>query len=259
MTEDFMDGDMLPGVGYQVSTAAECESPRHGDDQHHQDGELLQAIRDPLTRFRGAWNSLSKVLFPIYRNPAHAADHPQPEPPAPEPDHAYQNARASMASILGMVARLDHANNNHTMNGCGDYDESGPDAEFPCEVEHADIIEAVGDWEKAGTPPSPEQWDEYHDAEKAEEHIHQDALSVEVRDNSWATPGQAEYSPTQFNILLTTGGPALRIMGQLDEWQEPRRAWLEYQDWGTPWTEYHGDNASQDALLTYARCFYFAA
>ena len=224
MTEDFMDGDMLPGVGYQVSTAAECESPRHGDDQHHEHGELLQ-----------------------------------PEPPAPEPNHAYQNARASMASILGMVARLDHANNNHTMNGCGDYDESGPDAEFPCEVEHADIIEAVGDWEKAGTPPSPEQWDEYHDAEKAEEHIHQDALSVEVRDNSWATPGQAEYSPTQFNILLTTGGPALRIMGQLDEWQEPRRAWLEYQDWGTPWTEYHGDNASQDALLTYSRCFYFAA
>ena len=167
-------------------------------------------------------------------------------------DHAYENARMGMASILAMVQRLEHARLN--IGDCGeDYDEQRDD----CPASDADIIDACG------TLPSKtataEQWTQYHDIYEAEARITEDALSIEVRDNEWATPGQAEYSPTQFNILLTTGGPALRIMGQLDEWQEPRRAWLEYQDWGTPWTEYHGDNASQDALLTYARCFYFAA
>jgi hypothetical protein len=58
----------------------------------------------------------------------------------------------------------------------------------------------------------------------------------------------------QFVILLSTGGPASRIQGELSN-GEPRRAWLEVQDWGTPWTQYFG--IKQDTLLAYARCFYF--
>jgi len=167
-------------------------------------------------------------------------------------DHAYENARMGMASILGMVQRLEHAQDQDS--DCG--------KDFDTQAEHCPITpeesEAGSGW-GASDFTLPEIWDEYHDQEQAEQHIQEDALSIEVRDNEWATPGQAGYSPTQFQILLTTGGPALRIMGELDEHQEPRRAWLEYQDWGTPWTEYHGDNASQDALLAYSLCFYFAA
>jgi hypothetical protein len=173
-------------------------------------------------------------------------------------DHAYENARMGMASILGMVQRLEHATGTDTETAlCGDYDESGPYAEFPCEIPPGDMLDNSG-WHNSDTL-TEERWTDYHDEDKAREYIQEDALSIEVRDNTWATPGQAEYSPTQFNILLTTGGPALRIMGELDFTQEPRRAWLEYQDWGTPWTEYHGENASQCALLTYARCFNFEA
>jgi hypothetical protein len=73
----------------------------------------------------------------------------------------------------------------------------------------------------------------------------------------------------EFNILLATGGPAVRIVGELDQ-GEPSRAWLEVQDWFTPWTEYVGttsksdpgmleNQASQDVLLTYARQFYFGS
>ncbi len=36
---------------------------------------------------------------------------------------------------------------------------------------------------------------------------------------------------------------------------DPCRAWLEYQDWGTPWTQFF--DAEQDTLLTYCRQFYF--
>jgi hypothetical protein len=84
------------------------------------------------------------------------------------------------------------------------------------------------------------------------ERIQQDALCVEVR-SLWVPVG---YTMTvdQFAILISTGGPAVRIRGDLVD-GVPCRAWLETQDWVTPWTQYSG--ASQDVLLDYARCFHF--
>ena len=55
-------------------------------------------------------------------------------------------------------------------------------------------------------------------------------------------------------ILLGTGGPATRIVCELDD-GEPTRARLQAQDWGTPWTDYIGGDS--ETLLTYCRCFYF--
>lgn len=53
-----------------------------------------------------------------------------------------------------------------------------------------------------------------------------------------------------FHITLAGGGPAVRITGDLDEHNQPDRAWLEYSDWGTPWTEFRG--ADREILLRYA-------
>lgn len=92
------------------------------------------------------------------------------------------------------------------------------------------------------------------DRDDAERRIHEDALSVEVR-SGWHTPGDGNTAPTEFKILITTGGPAVRIIGELNEHAEPICAWLEVQDWGTPWTEY--TNADDATLLAYANCFYF--
>lgn len=72
--------------------------------------------------------------------------------------------------------------------------------------------------------------------DEAQERIRQDALEVKVR-SEWHYPGDEDVKPDQFYILLCTGGPAIRIIGELDEYGQPVRAWLEYQDWGTPWTE----------------------
>lgn len=90
------------------------------------------------------------------------------------------------------------------------------------------------------------------DEDDARQRISEDPLSVEVR-SDWASPGE-ELTPGEFQILLCTGGPAVRIVGELDR-GEPCRAWLEYQDWGTPWTQYFG--ASSDTLCQYARHFFF--
>lgn len=85
--------------------------------------------------------------------------------------------------------------------------------------------------------------------------IEESPLSVEVR-SGWHAPGEPGEDD-EFMILLSTGGPALRIMGEFGQYHEPARAWLEYQDWGTPWTEKVTVGEDNAALLAFCRVFYF--
>jgi hypothetical protein len=87
--------------------------------------------------------------------------------------------------------------------------------------------------------------------EDAEQRIHEDPLSIELS-GTWSI-GDTPTADKAI-ILLGTGGPAVRIVCELDG-DEPRRAWLETQDWFQPWTEYRGGDS--ETLLTYCRCFYF--
>jgi hypothetical protein len=90
-----------------------------------------------------------------------------------------------------------------------------------------------------------------------DEAIQQDPLSVEVR-KDWYVPGSEDDKPTDFRILLCWGGPAVQIIGELDEHGQPEKARIEYQDWGTPWTVlYEMTNEQSEALLTYCQQFYF--
>lgn len=169
-------------------------------------------------------------------------------------DRAETQAKAQMDSIAGMVERLQHARECTEGNG---HDLDFLEDAQSCDIEPGPMLDNSGWYYTGSNPPTEQQWDDYHNPDKAEEYIHEDALSVEVRDDEWKAPGQAEYSPSQFQILLCTGGPAVRIMGELDQNQEPCRAWLEYQDWGTPWTQYF--QAEGSTLLTYAQQFYFGS
>ena len=87
-------------------------------------------------------------------------------------------------------------------------------------------------------------------------------LSVEVR-SGWYSLGEADPEPAEYQILLSWGGPSVRITGRLGAHDEPETADLEYQDWGTPWTRYHPaygeplfDTHNAD-VLTFAQQFYF--
>jgi hypothetical protein len=96
------------------------------------------------------------------------------------------------------------------------------------------------------------------DEDEAREAIEQDPLSVEVR-SGWYTPG-GDSDPEEFRILLTTGGPAVQIRGELDQYKQPTRAYLQCQDWFTPWTDVFGEGerrVDSDVLLEYAQTFYF--
>lgn len=90
------------------------------------------------------------------------------------------------------------------------------------------------------------------DQDTAREAIQEDPLSVEVR-SGWGNVGD-DLQAEEFCILLCTGGPAVRIRGELDD-GTPCRAWMEYQDWGTGWTRFC--DAQQDTLLSYCSEFYF--
>lgn len=90
------------------------------------------------------------------------------------------------------------------------------------------------------------------------ERITNDALDVEVR-SGWYQPDGKTHKPEEYFILLCTGGPACRIIGDLSEYGEPETARIEHQDWGTYWTEYRIDSEQEMKVLDYARQFYFVA
>ena len=91
-------------------------------------------------------------------------------------------------------------------------------------------------------------------AEAIEASCQESALAVDVR-GGWGAPGELE--PEEFQILLSTGGPALRIIGDLQN-NEPSRARLEFQDWGTPWTQWRRD-VDHEALDWFCSLFWFGA
>ena len=88
-----------------------------------------------------------------------------------------------------------------------------------------------------------------------EQAIHEDPLEIYTEGDE----RYGEYHRTGYVILLSTGGPATRITGRLDQWDEPETAEIEGQDWGTPWVQIPTDRDEADALLTYARQFYFGS
>ena len=94
------------------------------------------------------------------------------------------------------------------------------------------------------------------DEDTMREYIEQDALSIQVR-SDWQSPGSEPSAPVEFEILLCTGGPAVRIIGDLYN-GEPDNPQVQYQDWGTPWTDYYNDAEGQDkAILEYCRMYYW--
>lgn len=84
----------------------------------------------------------------------------------------------------------------------------------------------------------------------AEREIYESPLSVLVRDGWRAMDGFGnDSSAEEYQILLSTGGPALRIYGSINEHGAAHDAILQWQDWGTPWTDYHATTEEQDAAI----------
>lgn len=90
--------------------------------------------------------------------------------------------------------------------------------------------------------------------ESAQQAILEDVLSVELR-SGWSTNPE-EFEVAEYKILLCWGGPAVQIVGELDN-SYPSTAVLQYQDWGIPWTDYRITAEEEKILIEYASQFYF--
>ena len=95
---------------------------------------------------------------------------------------------------------------------------------------------------------------DFESQDQLRESILNSALSVEFR-SGWAT-FKEDFEPEEFKILLSWGGPALRIIGELDNYS-PVNPKLQFQNWGTPWTDFEITEDQQDALNWFCNCFYF--
>jgi len=91
--------------------------------------------------------------------------------------------------------------------------------------------------------------------EDAHESIMGDPLSLEFRDG-WRLPGAESDGPEEYCFLLTTGGPAVRIVGRIDAFGTAESWQLQVQDWFVPWTSFPVTQEEHDALRVYVEQFY---
>ena len=96
--------------------------------------------------------------------------------------------------------------------------------------------------------------EEEEEIEQTRESILNSALSVEFR-SGWSTNPE-ELEIEEFKILLSWGGPALRVIGDLDQYKQPENIKMQFQDWGTPWTDFKITEDQQKALNWFCDCFY---
>lgn len=191
---------------------------------------------------------------------------PTPAHAEPEVDWAEKIGKPAAESIIEMVTALDldYERLEELRDERRDLQDAADAVAKSADPEAAEAHEALAEWDEdngeelkeleAGAKPCGNECSNREDAERM---IQEDALSVEVR-SGWVSLGDSDgMTPEDFQILLATGGPAVRIMGELDDHGEPHRAWLEVQDWYKPWTQYFG--IEQDTLLAYARCFLFSS
>jgi len=94
--------------------------------------------------------------------------------------------------------------------------------------------------------------------EAIREYAQEMPLTVLVR-SGWHLPGE-DADSEEFEILLSTGGPACRIIGELDRgsvaWQSGCRPTIQYQDWFKLWSESTYD-VDINALLWFCEQLYF--
>lgn len=110
-------------------------------------------------------------------------------------------------------------------------------------------------WEMVEALRKAREADNSDAIEEAEQAIHDDPLSIEVRSGWHAVDDDSEAE--EYRVLLCWGGPAVQITGDLNEHNEPSSFQLQYQDWGTPWTRFNTSLQDEKAIREYLSCFYF--
>lgn len=181
-------------------------------------------------------------------------------------EHMFANGRAWFAEIKELVAKLEAAQDPAEDIALIDRDslDDKHKAIFdkPWLLQEADGSLEEFDTEEEAAAAQRAWREEHHldpmtgEAEQEDDirrRIEEGPLSVQVRDG-WRSPGAPSDGAEEYEILLSTGGPALRIYGEISG-GSPSTAELQAQDWFKPWTPV--PDIDDDILLKYAQNFYF--
>lgn len=173
-------------------------------------------------------------------------------------ENARQQASAKMDSIAEMVGALncDFDRLEELREELQDLQAAVNDAENDEEKRQA--AADLSEWKDENEDELLELQNEagiYADTDEARQAIQEHPLEIAVK-SGWHAPGE-NGDDDEFMILLCTGGPAVRIVGELDQYKQPARAWIECQDWFINWQEWYGENFDADLLLQYCQEFYF--
>lgn len=170
-------------------------------------------------------------------------------------DHALEQAQAQLSSIVDMVAALecDYDRLEELREELADFVCDSPlnndDAAYKWRAEFPEEADELSDLEDAAGDCT--------DEDDARQRIYEDPLSIQVRDG-WRDPGATSDGAEEFEILLCTGGPAVRIIGEIGCHNEPIGPRIQYQDWFTAWADLGVlDAAQRAALQTYCETHYF--
>ncbi len=147
-------------------------------------------------------------------------------------EHAIENARGHLESIHGARLACDWL-----LSNCRDGNDLNRDARA--------LLREHG-WPDADADDV---------AEAIRDALRESALAVDVR-SAWQSAGET-LEPAEFQITLSTGGPALRVVGDISTGGEPMRCRLEWRDWGTPWTEHETTSAEDESVEWFAGLFWF--
>lgn len=191
-------------------------------------------------------------------------------------DRAEQQAIAQLDSIVELVRRLDRntsaedfvkgLSDDEAISLWGRYNGPSDDGVAEGEAGREDIGEVRENLVEhiSGQMLNPEdysfQYNFDEDSEDARNEIMEDPLEITYR-TGWLNHGEVCDGIDKGNIeecciLLCTGGPAVRILCDVDHRGTLSRPIVEYQDWGTPWTELLSiTEEHRDALKTYISNF----
>jgi hypothetical protein len=149
------------------------------------------------------------------------------------------------------------------MNATSQNENAKTRAQANADAHALTILEAYQAWQalEDSAERATVDGEEYDDADTIRDMTTESALSIELR-GPWYTAGSEKPEADEYSILLSTGGPALRIYGELNRCREPNvdRSEMQVQDWGTPWTWYEPEAAQHedwdDAFAWFIGCFY---
>lgn len=173
-------------------------------------------------------------------------------------DSSKSQAKAQVESIVEMVAALN-CDYDRLAELRETYADLQSEAADDTNVVKDEAQEALKEWEEDYLEELNELLQaagDFENEDDASQRIDEYPLSIQVR-SGWVTPGE-EMEAEDFEILLCTGGPAVRIIGALDQYHQPESAHVEHNDWYEPWSLFTETTEEQDeAILAYCSHFYF--